>query len=284
MATRGDERVKSISEMMDLTGQVAIVTGGAEGLGLAVANRLSEAGAGVVINDLSPERVESAIAALGSMGAPRERVVAAAGDISRRETAELALATALEHFGRLDILINNAAIYPPTPFMEMTDAEWERIIDVNLNGAMRCCQIIGRHFMAEGHGGRIVNVVSRSGIRPMGDDQTAYGVSKAGLRMLTAYLAKNLGPHGIRVNEVSPGPMESPGRVRLHLGSYSDSDPDAPVPSMGGEPVVDPAITPLGRSCTPDEVARGVLFLASGLGDYLTGATLVIDGGRTYVT
>ena len=102
--------------------------------------------------------------------------------------------------------------------------------------------------------------------------------------LIVVILARAGEPHGSRVNVVSPGPMESPGRVRLHLGSYSGPVADAPVPSIGGQAVVDPAITPLGRSCSPDEVARGVLFLASGLGDYLTGATLVIDGGRTYVT
>jgi len=142
--------MKTIAELYDMTGQVAIVTGGAEGLGLAIVDRLSEAGASVVINDFFDTTIERTIEKLQRQG-PRN-LVAASGDVSLRGTAEKMLSTALNEFGRVDVLVNNAGIFPSMPFLEMTEEHWNRVLAVNLTGPMVGSQVIARHMVRRGEG------------------------------------------------------------------------------------------------------------------------------------
>ncbi len=192
---------------------------------------------------------------------PEAGVVGVVGDVGRRETAEELVATARDRFGRLDILVNNAGIYPGSPFLEMTEEFWDRTINVNLTGAMLCMQAAAKQMIDQGEGGRIINIISPAALRPTPEHLTAYSVAKAGVKMLTATTAKNLARYQIRVNEVAPGPMESPG--------------------MSGVPMNPATASALGRTCDPDEVALGVFFLASGLAAFAVGASIVIDGRRT---
>jgi 2-deoxy-D-gluconate 3-dehydrogenase len=246
-----------LAQLVDLTGKTAIVTGAAVGLGYEIANRLGEAGASVVLNDLDPSRLEEAAKRLGEAG---RTVTAVAGDHSKREDVERMLATALDAYGRVDILVNNAGIYPTAPFLEAGEDLWRKIFEVNLVGPYLCTQLFARQVIEQGGGGSIVNISSMSAVVPHGDPLTAYAASKAGLLNTTKVLAKSLAPHGIRVNAVLPGGMDTPG---VAAGS-------------GGRA---PETIPLGRRAHPDEVARGVLFLASGLADYVTGVSLLVDGG-----
>jgi NAD(P)-dependent dehydrogenase (short-subunit alcohol dehydrogenase family) len=246
-----------LSQLLDLTGKVAIVTGAAGGLGYACANRLGEAGASVVVNDISAARAEEAVARLTAAG---RSAVAVPGDVTDpADVARLVTAT-LDAYGRADVLVNNAAIYPLDPFLEATGEQWQRTLDLNLMGVFRVTQAFAKQMIAQGEGGSIVNIASIAAIVPHPDALLAYGASKAGLVNATTNLAKALAGHQIRVNVVLPGGMETPGVV------------DNPNRRTGAD-------IPLGWRADPDEVAVPVVFLAAGAAGYVTGASLVVDGG-----
>jgi 2-dehydro-3-deoxy-D-gluconate 5-dehydrogenase len=251
---------RPLTELIDLSGRVAIVTGAAQGLGFEVSRRLAEAGAAVVVNDLDGDRAREAADLLAAAG---RRSTAAPGDVSSRRDADAVLATALDAFGRVDILVNNAGIWPMTPFLESDEALWTRTLEVNLIGQLLCTQLVARRLVEQGEGGSIVNVASIAAAVPHPDGLVAYGASKAGVVNATRTLAKSLAPAGIRVNAVLPGGMETPGVMSTPRRSGAD--------------------IPLGRRAHPDEVALAVLFLASDLACYVTGAELVVDGGATLV-
>ncbi|MDO8672533.1 MAG: SDR family NAD(P)-dependent oxidoreductase, partial [Dehalococcoidia bacterium] len=153
--------MRSISDLCDLSGQVAIVTGSGGGLGYGIADRFAEAGAAVVINDINAASVSRAVEQLDKPGRKLASVVA---DISQRADVNRTLGVALEAFGRVDILINNAGIFTRQPVLEMTDEAWDGVIAVNLRGAFLCSQVFGKQMVAQGQGGKIVNMSSRAGL------------------------------------------------------------------------------------------------------------------------
>jgi NAD(P)-dependent dehydrogenase (short-subunit alcohol dehydrogenase family) len=232
---------RALHDLLDLEGKVAIVSGAGHGLGFAVAARLAEAGAAVVLNDLDGDRVEAAASRLRDQG---RHAAAVAGDVADRADVGRCVEAAVAEFGRVDVLVNNAGIWPSEPFLETSGELWRRTIE-------------------QGDGGAIVNVASIAAIVPHPDYLVAYGASKAGVVNATRTLAKALAPHGIRVNVVLPGGMETPG--------------------VEGVPRREGADIPLGHRADPDEVATAVVFLASPLAGYVTGAELVVDGGATLV-
>lgn len=248
---------RPLAQLLDLTGKVAVVTGAAGGLGYACAARLSEAGASVVVNDVSGERAEAAAEQLRAAG---RKAVAVQADVTRADDVARLLASTLDAFGRVDVLVNNAAIYPLDPFLEASGEQWQRTLDLNLMGVFRVTQAFARRLIAQGEGGSIVNIASIAAIVPHPDALLAYGASKAGLVNATRNLAKSLAEHRIRVNVVLPGGMETPGVV------------DNPNRRTGAD-------IPLGWRADPDEVAVPVVFLAAGASGYVTGASLVVDGG-----
>jgi 2-deoxy-D-gluconate 3-dehydrogenase len=251
---------RSLAELTDLSGRVAIVTGAAQGLGFEVASRLAGAGAAVVVNDLDGAAAAEAAERITAAGG---RATASVGDVSRRDGAEAMLGTALDGYGRVDILVNNAGIWPLTPFLEADEGLWRRTLEVNLIGQLLCSQVVARRLVEQGDGGAIVNIASIAAAVPHPDGLVAYGASKAGVVNATRTLAKSLAPAGIRVNAVLPGGMETPGVMNTPRRSGAD--------------------IPLGRRAHPGEVALAVLFLASDLACYVTGAELVVDGGATLV-
>jgi 2-deoxy-D-gluconate 3-dehydrogenase len=244
----------------DLAGKRVAVTGGAVGIGLGIGRCMVEAGALVLLADLDGEAAERAAASLEGRGKAigmRADVVAEAEAIVERVVAE---------FGGLDVLVNNAGIYPMQPFMEMPDEVVDRVLDVNVKGLMRCSRAAARRMIGQGGGGSIVNIASIDSFRPSMVGLAAYDTSKGGVLMFTRSLALELAPHGIRVNGIAPGGIATP-------GTGGDNLPPDLVEQFT-------AAVPIKRFGTPEEIGTVAVFLASRAASYMTGETVVVDGGR----
>ena len=246
-----------------LAGRGAVVTGAGSGIGRAVAARLAAAGASVVAADIDETTAQAAAAALSAAGA---RAVGVGGDVRDWATGEVLAQVALSRFGALDILINGAGLFPSGPALDLDEAHWDLVLDVNLKGALNVSQACGRRMRDLGRGGAIVNIASIQGLHPRAG-KAAYASSKAGLIALTKVLAQELAPHGVRVNAVAPGPVLTEGATAAG-GDGSEAARAAYIARL-----------PLGRFGRPDEIAVAVQFLASPAAGWITGATLVIDGG-----
>jgi NAD(P)-dependent dehydrogenase (short-subunit alcohol dehydrogenase family) len=240
-----------------LGGKAAIVTGAAAGIGRAIAEALSGAGAAVAIADL--KGADEAAAALHAAG---RKAVAIAADVGKEDDCARLVAEAADALGRVDILVNNAGIAMLRPFLELPLAEFERVMRVNVTGALLCAQHAARRMIAQG-GGRIVNIASISGQRA-GTGRTAYGTSKAALIQLTRQMALELAPHGITANAIAPGPVETDMTRAAHTPAQREA--------YG-------RFVPLGRYGTPAEIAASALYLVSDAAAYVTGHVLDVDGG-----
>jgi len=245
-------------------GQVALVTGGASGLGLAVARQLVAEGASVILVDWDGPALESAKQSVAG------DVRTLRGDVSREQTASDAVELARTAFGRLDVLFNNAGIDPlgARSVLETEVEDWDRVLDVNVRSAYLMSRA-AIPLMREHGGGAIVNTASIAGLKPAGDE-AAYSVSKAAMVSLTGTLALDFAADGIRANCVCPGFMEMVMTDRRR--DLSDEQQKARADGAS-------ARVPLGRQGTYEEVARAVMFLAGPDASYVTGAALVVDGG-----
>ncbi|WP_067710782.1 SDR family NAD(P)-dependent oxidoreductase [Nocardia yamanashiensis] len=239
--------------MADLTGKVALITGAARGQGAAEARLFVARGAKVVITDVLEAEGKELADSLG------DAAVFVRHDVTDAESWQAAVDTAVDTFGKLDVLVNNAAIYIMKPLMETTPDELERILKVNLIGAFLGIQAVVPG-MTENGGGSIVNISSQAGLEGL-MNHSAYGSSKWGLRGLSKISALELGPAQIRVNSVHPGPIATP------MVPYLTTGP-------GSFPTL-----PLERTGLPEEVAELVAFLASDASAYITGAEVTVDGG-----
>jgi NAD(P)-dependent dehydrogenase (short-subunit alcohol dehydrogenase family) len=252
---------------MSLAGKVALITGGASGLGLEVARQLAAEGVGLVLVDWDEQSLEAAATRIAKSGAA---VHSLRGDVSDPATATAAVELARSKFGRIDILFNNAGIDPlrARSVVETEVSDWDRILDVNVKSAY----LMSRSaipLMREGGGGSIVNTASIAGLKPAGDE-TAYSVSKAAMVSLTGALALDFAADGIRANCVCPGYMEM---------VMTDRRRDLTEEQQAARAEGAASRIPLGRQGTYEEVARAVLFLAGPDASYITGAALVVDGG-----
>ena len=249
---------------MLLRERAALITGAAGGIGRSIAKLFAEEGARLGLCDLDGEGVRATAAALESSGGHP----AAHRRLDVRDVREVrAVVEALDReLGGIDILVNCAGVLQPAPLVEMSEAEWDLHLDVNLKGAFLMCQAVCRRMLERG-GGKIVNVASDSALRAY-PDEAAYAASKAGLLALTRSIARDLGPYGIYCNAVCPGAVRTP-----MLQALLDRDPE-----LEGQTA---AAAALRRIAEPLDVARTVLFLASGLSDHITGEHLLVTGGDT---
>lgn len=242
-----------------LSGKVALVTGGGRGIGKAIALALGRAGCRVAINYyVEPELAQETVGELRALGVD---ACAVAGDVGAADDVTGMIDGVAGRFGRLDVLVNNAGTQTWTPFLDVTLAEWERVIRTNLTGCFLCTQAAARRMKDSG-GGTIVNIGSGCNKVPF-PGLVAYTASKGGIEMLTKVSAVELAPLGIRVNCVAPGAVEVE-RTRLEVDDYAGT--------WG-------AITPLRRVGQPDDIANAVRFLASPDAGFITGQTVWVDGG-----
>lgn len=252
----------SLSDLIDLTGRTAIVTGGAMGIGLGIARRLHEAGASILVADLDPAAGENAAEALRALRA--NSALAVRSDVSDPGSVERMVQAAVESFGGVDILVNNAGIFPMVPLSELDLETFQRVIDVNLTGLFLCTKAVSERMIPQGRGGRIINVTSIDALHPSMVGLSHYDASKHGAWGFSKNVALELAPHGISVNAIAPGGIRTPG-----VGDMDDAN------LKGFE-----AMIPMGRMGDPDDIGRAALFLASELSSYMTGAQIVVDGGR----
>jgi len=248
---------KTFSAHMNFTGRTALVTGGASGIGFAVARQLAELGAKIALADVNIEGAKSAADKLEGAEVMVVRV-----DVRDPEDTTNMVDTVVEKYGKLDILVHSAGVGIEKSFLETTAEEWQRLIDIDLSGTFYCAQAAARHMVKNGYG-RIINLSSTAGIRG-GSGRTAYGAAKGGVIALTKVMAVELASFGITANALAPGAIETELVARMH------SDETRRVYRAG---------IPLDRYGTPDETAFCAVFLASEQAGYITGHILGIDGG-----
>lgn len=241
--------------------KVAIVTGAGQGIGKAVALALATDNVDIVLAEIDSERARAAAADIERLGVATLTHVT---DVARRDSVATMVAATLERFGRLDILVNNAGIIAPAPALEMTEEQWDRVLDVDLKGVFLCSQAAGRH-MVERRSGSIISIASVLAQLGM-HDRVNYCAAKAGVAALTRVLAIEWAPFGVRVNAVGPG------YVMTELQQWAVQQGLANIEQRTRS-------IPMGRMAEPHEIARVVAFLASDQASYITGQTIFPDGG-----
>ncbi len=248
--------------MGKLDGKVALVTGARRGIGRGIALELAREGADVAINDVvGPDEVEGVVGEVRALG---RRAIGVLADVSQPDQVQAMIERTVSELGGLHILVNNAGVESIIPVLDITVEEWERVTNINLKGEFLCAQAAARHMVAAGQGGAIVNIGSvQAGMVLPG--RTHYAPSKRAVEALTANLAAELAPHGIRVNGIHPGLIDT------DMTAWVMKDPTI-------LPIVLDKIA-LHRAGAPSEIGRAVVFFASDDASYITGQSLYVDGG-----
>jgi NAD(P)-dependent dehydrogenase (short-subunit alcohol dehydrogenase family) len=254
-------------DCFSLEGKTAIITGGISGIGKATSLAMAEAGADIMLVDMKEPSDNSLLEQIGSLG---RKVLFAQADVSKEQDVSRFVEMAVAKFGRIDVMVNSAGTVCRTPVEKLTEAEWDRVLDVNLKGVFWCCQKAGLQMIAQ-QSGSIVNIASMSGVivnrnRPV----TPYCSSKAGVIMLTKTLAVEWAKHNIRVNAIGPGYTLTPMNTWMQ-------DPEGEV----ARTTLALELTPMKRFGRPEEIGTVAVFLASRAASFITGQTIFADGGFT---
>ncbi|CAA9544217.1 MAG: hypothetical protein AVDCRST_MAG43-433 [uncultured Thermomicrobiales bacterium] len=256
---------------MRLDGKVAIVTGGAQGMGRAISLRCASEGAKVVVADRNLDGAEAVTGEISEAGGAG---LAVAVDVRDQDQIQRMVDATVERFGGVDILVNNAGVGKIIPFLETTEADWDFIFDINCKGLLWCSQAVARQMIAQGRGGKIVNLASQAGRR--GEALVlAYCASKACVINMTQSMALALAEHRINVNAIAPGIVDTPfwDEVDRQFAKLLDMEIGEPKRTFIKS-------IPLGRIEQPEDVTGAVVFLASADADYITQQTLNVDGGN----
>ncbi len=250
---------------MRLQGKRALVTGSSKGIGQAIAIRYAEEGADVVVNyNSDPKGAEETVARIQATG---RRATAIKGDLGSVASVRALVEQGWEGLGGLDVLVNNAGVESHAPFWDVTESDYDKVLNINLKGVFFATQTFVNKLRADGRGGKVINISSVHEELPF-PNFASYCASKGGLKMLTRNLAVELGPLGITINSIAPGAIETPINAKLL------SDPQK-VAALTAQ-------IPVGRIGKTDDVASLAVFLASAESDYATGATFTVDGGLTW--
>lgn len=263
-----------INKLLDLSGKTAIVTG-AVGIGFGIEYRLAEAGAQVVIASHNMQEATETVQKLTEKGF---KATAVQTDVSQEEDVKKMVAGAVAAYGSVDILVNNAGIYPSIPFSQMTLADFDRVISVNLRGVFLCTKYVSEQMIRQGtsgrQGGKIINVTSIDALHPSSIGLAHYDASKHGVWGFTKNVALELAQHKIWVNAIAPGGITTPGVQKMQSA--------APAPQgVDMNKIMESFLAkiPMHRMGEPDDIGKVALFLASDMSSYMTGTQIVVDGG-----
>jgi len=259
--------MKPVTELLNLQGKSAIVTGGAKGIGQAIAYRLAEAGAKVLVADTDTEAAQRTAQDLAAKG---WTVASMKVDVSSEEDVKSMVAATQQHFGSVDILVNNAGIYPPVPVAQMTEEQFERVMHVNLRSVFLTTKYSSEVMKQQG-GGRIINITSIDALHPSMIGLAHYDASKHGLWGFTKNSALELASSNIWVNAIAPGGITTPGVAAMSQGASAEQ--------MEASSKAFMQKIPMHRMGEADEIGMVALFLASDMSSYMTGSHIVVDGG-----
>ena len=252
----------------DLAGKNCVVTGGAMGIGFGIAKRLVEAGANVLLVDLAGNAAEEAARKLvGRSGG----AAAMQADVTVEGIGERIVGKCVELFGSINVLVNNAGIYPISPVLQMTPDLLDKVYKINLRGLVFISKAAAARMVEQGKGGKIINIASIDAFHPSSVGLAAYDASKGGVVMFTKSLALELGPHAITVNSIAPGGIQTEGSARSLVG-LTEAQTKEMLKAFASK-------IPLRRMGTPDDIGKVAVFLSSSASDYMTGATVIVDGG-----
>jgi NAD(P)-dependent dehydrogenase (short-subunit alcohol dehydrogenase family) len=255
-----EDRAPAVAGLFDFSGRVVLITGAGQGIGAGIARRFSEAGARVAVHyRTSRESAERLVEEISERGGA---AVAVPGDLIQAEETSTVIAATVVAWGRIDVLVNNAGIYPLAPLVDMEEGQWDEVVDANLKSVFLCTREVARQMKRQGDGGAVVNVASIEGERPA-SQHSHYNAAKAGVLMHTRAAAYELAPLGIRVNAVSPGLIWRPGLEEQWPEGVARWQEAAPLRRLG----------------RAEDVADACLFLASPAARFVTGVNLPVDGG-----
>ncbi len=259
--------MKNISQLLDLNGKAAIVTGGAKGIGKGIAYRLAEAGVKVLVADTDEVEAQKTAEELNAQGWIAQALTV---DVSDEPAVKAMVETCTSSFGSLDILVNNAGIYPPAPIAQLDAEQFEKVIHVNLRSVFLTTKYAAEIMKQQG-GGKIINITSIDALHPSMIGLAHYDASKHGMWGFTKNSALELAEHNIWVNAIAPGGIATPGVAGMSQGASAEQ--------MAASTTAFMAKIPMHRMGEPDEIGTVALFLASDMSSYMTGEQIVVDGG-----
>ncbi len=262
-----------LEEIFGLKNKVAIVTGAAMGIGKGIAISLAQAGAKVLVADIVA--VDDANETMNALKKINEHCSYLQVDLSETKNLPGVIDKALNEYNDLNILVNNAGIFRYLPMLEMTEEMWDKAFDLNLKAAAFLSKEAANAMKKKGHGGRIINISSLDAIKPTVGNLAHYDSSKAALRMFTKSLAKEVAPFGILVNDIAPGAINTPGAKKIS----GENPTEEQLQAMEKQTAGFAQVLPLKRIGEPSDIGHAVVFFAGDASTYITGTTLIIDGG-----